>query len=65
MPPSLEELKKRLISRGTDSEESISKRLDKAEYEMTFAPQFDKVIINDNLISAIEDVKREIKDFIS
>lgn len=65
MPPSIEELKSRLINRSTDSEESINKRLNKAEFEMQFAPKFDKVVINDNLNDAIEEVKNLIKDFIS
>ena len=65
MPPSIDELKLRLTGRGTDTEESITKRLNKAEYEMRFAPEFDKVVINDNLNKAIEDVKSIIKEFIS
>lgn len=65
MPPSLDELRARLTNRATDTEESIQKRLNKAEYEMQFAPEFDRVIINDNLQDAVAEVKREIQEFIS
>ena len=47
-PPSLEELRRRLEGRGTDSREQIEERLAKAEYEMTFAPRFDHIIVNAN-----------------
>lgn len=60
LPPSLEELERRLRSRSTDSEESIRKRLEKAEYEMSFAPQFDANIINDELDHATEEVESAI-----
>jgi len=48
-PPNIDELLNRLKSRGTDTPEMIAKRVDKAEFEMTFAPKFDVVIVNDNL----------------
>ena len=48
-PPSVEELRHRLVGRGTDTPEAIEERLAKAEYEMTFAPQFDHIIVNDDL----------------
>lgn len=54
--PSMEILEQRLRARATDSEEMILKRLGKAEYEMTFAPQFDHIIVNDNLDSAVQQV---------
>lgn len=54
--PSLQVLEQRLRSRATDSEEMIQKRLGKAEYEMTFAPQFDHIIVNDNLDNAVQQV---------
>lgn len=60
LPPSLEELERRLRSRSTDSEESIRKRLEKAEYEISFAPQFDANIINDELDHATEEVESAI-----
>ena len=62
---SIEELAKRLNSRGTDSQESIKKRLDKAAYEMTFAPNFDQVIINDDLDKAVEETYQTILNFIN
>lgn len=65
MPPSGEELERRLRSRGTDSEETIRKRLDKAEYEMSFAPRFDSVVVNDNLDHAVAEVADKIKLFAS
>ncbi len=61
---SIQELEKRLRLRATDSEESIKKRLDKATYEMTFAPQFDQVIINDDLGTAVEETYAILKKFI-
>ncbi len=48
-PPSVEELEKRLRGRGTDSDEKIKQRIAKAEYELTFAPKFDVVLVNDDL----------------
>ena len=50
--PSIEELSRRLHNRGTDSEEVIQQRLEKAAYELTFAPQFDHIIVNDDLEKA-------------
>lgn len=64
MPPSLETLRQRLCNRGTDSEEVIQKRLDKAEYEMSFAPRFDYVVVNDSLDKAITEVREIIAAFI-
>ena len=64
-PPSIETLRKRLISRGTDAPEVIECRLAKAEYELSFAPQFDIVIINDNLQTAQEIATKKIRDFIN
>ncbi len=51
-PPSVEELRRRLEGRGTDTPEAIESRLAKAEYELTFAPQFDHIVVNDNLAEA-------------
>ncbi len=51
-PPSVEELRRRLVGRGTDTPEAIENRLAKAEYELTFAPQFDHIVVNDNLETA-------------
>ena len=51
-PPSIDELRRRLEGRATDTPEAIAERLAKAEYEMTFAPQFDRIIVNDDLQAA-------------
>ena len=53
--PSVEVLRQRLIGRGTDSAEDIEKRVAKAAEEMTYAPQFDKVLINDDLATALAE----------
>lgn len=57
LPPSKEELERRLRGRGTDAEDLIRKRLDKADYELSFAPQFDVTIVNDDLDKAVSEVK--------
>lgn len=63
-PPSVEELRKRLTGRGTDTEEAIRQRLAKAEYELTFAPQFDHIIVNDDLETAKQETLKVVKDFL-
>lgn len=65
MPPSVEELERRLIKRGTDSPETIRKRIDKAELEISYADQFDQVIVNDNLQEAIRKTEAVITDFLN
>ena len=62
-PPSIEELSRRLHGRGDTSEEMIEKRLAKAEIEMADAPYFDKIIINDDLSKAKEELDREIANW--
>ncbi|MCW3107732.1 MAG: guanylate kinase [Segetibacter sp.] len=64
-PPSVEELKKRLEGRGTESPENIATRLNKATYEMSFNHSFDKVIINDDLHQACAETEAAIKEFIN
>ncbi len=64
-PPSIETLRKRLINRCTDSEEMIEKRVGKAKYEMTFAPQFDRVIINDHLEEAKNEAEEVVRKFLT
>lgn len=64
MPPSLEELEKRLRSRGTDSEESIKTRLAKAAYEISLSNQFDRIVINDDLETATGETVRIVKQFL-
>lgn len=63
-PPSVEELKKRLESRGTETAESLAARVNKASYEISFKDQFDKSIINDNLQQAREKAVAIVKEFI-
>ena len=65
VPPSIEELERRLRSRGTDSEESIVKRIGKASREMSAAPAFDVQIINDKLDRAVQDTIHVVKAFLS
>lgn len=65
MPPSIEELKKRLISRSTDSIENINKRVEKAEYEISFAEKFDKVIVNDDLATTLIKAKQIVEEFLN
>ena len=64
-PPSVAELRKRLEGRGTDSAEAIEERLAKAEYEMTFASQFDHVIVNDDLQAAKQETLSVVMDFLN
>ena len=63
-PPSVEELRKRLISRSTETEEKIQMRIAKAELELSFASHFDIVLINDNLENAFLKAEKLIKEFI-
>lgn len=64
-PPSIEELQNRLIGRGTDSAETIQKRINKAEFEMTFADKFDTIIVNDQLEEAIQNTKETLTAFLN
>lgn len=63
MPPSVEELRRRLESRATDSADDIDRRVAKAELEISFAPQYDTVVVNDNLAEAIDLTERKIIEF--
>lgn len=63
-PPSIEELKRRLVNRATDAPEVIRQRLDKAAYELTFAPKFDYCVVNDDLATAENKVFQLVKDFL-
>lgn len=62
-PPTLQSLEERLRSRATDDDESIRRRLDKAEYEMSFADRYDKVVVNDDLDTAVSEVADNIRAF--
>lgn len=64
-PPSIEELRRRLIDRKTDSPEAINTRLSKAEYELTFSGNFDKIIINDDLEKAVQETYEVITEFMN
>jgi len=64
-PPSIEELRRRLEGRGTDSAEQIEQRLGKAAYELTFAPRFDHRIINDDLDRACQEAYSLVSKFIN
>lgn len=64
-PPSVDELKKRLLSRGTETEESLKARISKASYEISFKHSFDKVIVNDQLDRACKDAEEIVNEFIS
>lgn len=65
MPPSVEELEKRLRSRNTDPDDIIRQRVDKAVYEMSFASQFDKIVVNDDLEGAKKEAFNSIQKFIA
>ena len=62
--PSVDELRRRLIGRGTDSMEKIEQRLAKAEKEMSYAPQFDTVIVNDDLATALAEAEQKVRAFL-
>ena len=63
--PSVEELRKRLVGRGTDAPEVIENRVAKAEYELGFAPKFDTVIVNDDLETAKAEALKVISQFLN
>ena len=63
--PSVEVLRDRLVKRGTDSAEDIEKRVAKAAEEMTYAPQFDKVLINDDLATALAEADAMVDAFLA
>ncbi len=63
-PPSIEALRERLIRRNTDEMAQIEQRLAKAEYEMTFAPQFDRILVNDDLEVAKQEAVDLLNEFL-
>lgn len=63
-PPSVVELRRRLEGRATETPEAIEQRLAKAEYELTFAPQFDRIIVNDDLDTAKQETFDTVSAFI-
>lgn len=64
-PPSVEELKKRLESRGTESLEKIQMRLDKANEELSYSREFDTILINDDLVKAKRTATYLVKGFLT
>ncbi len=64
LAPSTEELRKRLEARGTETEQTLKERLDKAAYELGFADRFDRIIVNDNLEQAIAETIEVIDAFL-
>lgn len=64
MPPSIDELRRRLIGRGTETEETIEKRIGKSEFELSFANQFDTIVVNDDLTKACAEAERIITNFL-
>ena len=64
-PPSIDELRRRLTLRATDSKEQIATRIDKAAYELTFAPEFDHVVVNNDLEKAKAEVLQLVKSFLA
>ena len=65
MPPSIEELERRLRGRGTDAEEVIQKRVAKADFELSKASEFDHTVVNDDLQVAIEEATKIIDNFLN
>ena len=63
-PPSIEELHKRLTGRATDAPEVIEQRIARAEFELSFAPKFDRIVVNDDLDRAVEETLGIIKEFL-
>lgn len=63
-PPSVDELKRRLQSRGTESEESLNTRVNKASYEISFKNSFDQIIVNDDLDKACREAETAILNFL-
>lgn len=64
-PPGVDELRKRLTGRATDDPAVIESRLAKAEYELTFAPRFDSIIVNDQLEAAQQEALHMVSQFVS
>ena len=63
--PSVEVLRERLVKRGTDTPEAIEDRVAKASEEMTYAPKFDKILVNDDLETAFREVEKMVDDFLA
>ncbi len=64
-PPSVDELKKRLLSRGTETDETLLSRVNKAAYEISFSSHFDKVVVNEHLETACSTASSLVQEFLS
>lgn len=64
-PPSVKELRRRLLSRGSETEESLQTRLNKAEYELSFINHFNKVVVNDDLEEACAETEALVRSFLN
>ncbi|MCM1022242.1 MAG: guanylate kinase [Muribaculum sp.] len=65
MPPSVDELRRRLVARNTDAPEVIEQRVDKAELEISYAPNYEAIVVNDNLVQAVNEAETIICNFIA
>ena len=63
--PSVEELRRRLELRGTDTPEAIDQRVAKAAEEMTYAPLFDRILVNDDLATALAEAENMVAGFLA
>jgi guanylate kinase len=65
MPPSIEALRERLIKRGTDSEEKIRNRINKASLELKFSRKFDEIVINEDLDISLRETEKLVTRFLN
>ncbi len=65
MPPSIQELERRLIARATDDADTIQTRVEKAEQEMTFQNEFDKILVNTDLETAKAEIEKLVSEFLN
>ncbi len=64
-PPSVDVLKERLMSRGTETEESLAARVNKASYELSFREHFDRTVVNNNLTTACAEAEKLVSEFLN
>jgi guanylate kinase len=65
MPPTIDDLRIRLKARDTETPESLRARITKAEHELTYAPRFDNIIVNDDREIALQEARRMVDDFLN
>ena len=65
MPPSVEELRRRLLKRGTETEETLAKRVDKATQELEYKDKFDVTVVNDDLEKAKKELEEVVSEFLN